>query len=230
MTKVETPTFSIEAMIAELSLSQLASEMKDKSRQRIGILGGTFNPPHLGHLLMAEQVGRQLELDEVWFMPTAKPPHAPGKQTIASLHRLKMVDLAIAGNPLFKIQPYEINRGGENYTVDTMRHFTKNYPEVDFYFIIGGDSANDLSTWYQIDELNQLVQFVGVRRPGEPPYTGDYPILWVDSPMVNISSTEIRLRVYLDQSIRYQVPDAVANYIYQQGLYTGANLLGEIDE
>ena len=85
---------------------------------------------------MAEQVGNQLELDEVWFMPTAKPPHAPGKTTIASQHRVQMIQLAIENNPLFKVQPYEIHRGGVNYTVDTMRHFVETYPESDFYFII----------------------------------------------------------------------------------------------
>lgn len=190
-----------------------------KSNQRIGILGGTFNPPHLGHLMMAQQVGTQLELDEVWFMPTAKPPHAPGKTTIAASHRLKMVELAIADNPLFKLQSYEVNRGGKNYSVDTLRHFKENYPETDFYFIMGADSVKDLPTWHKTDELLQLVQIVGVNRPGFMVEQDKYPILWVDSPLVDLSSTEIRLRVYLDQSIRYQVPAVVEAYIQRQGLY-----------
>lgn len=188
-------------------------------RQRVGILGGTFNPPHLGHLMIAEQVGKQLELDEVWFMPTAKPPHAPGKQTIAAQHRMTMVSLAIADNPLFKLQPYEVHRGGVNYTVDTMTHFTETYPDNDFYFIIGSDSANDLSTWRGIDQLVQLVQLVGVRRPHQPSYEGPYDVLWVDSPLIDLSSSEIRLRVYLEQSIRYQVPPNVAAYIRTHHLY-----------
>lgn len=210
---------SIEEALEPIILSQFTPDSSGDERKRIGILGGTFNPPHLGHLLMAEQVGNQLELDEVWFMPTAKPPHAPGKTTIASQHRVQMIQLAIENNPLFKIQPYEIHRGGVNYTVDTMRHFVETYPESDFYFIIGSDSANDLSTWKQIDELVQLVQFVGVRRPGEFPYQGQYPILWVDSPLIELSSTEIRLRVYLEQSIRYQVPSKVEAYIQKHKLY-----------
>ncbi len=204
---------------AQHSLAELESSLKDNQRRRIGILGGTFNPPHLGHLLMAEQVGNQLELDEVWFMPTAKPPHAPGKKTIAAQHRLAMLQLAIQDNPLFKLQAYEVNRGGKNYTVDTMRHFQQKYPESDFYFIIGMDSANDLGTWRNIEELVNLTQLVGVTRPGQPPYQGPYPILWVDSPMVDLSSTEIRLRVYLEQSIKYQVPKAVEAYIYEHHLY-----------
>lgn len=210
---------ALEEAMEFLTVSQEALQPSPQGRFRIGIIGGTFNPPHLGHLLMAEQVGSQLELDEVWFMPTAKPPHAPGKKTIASQHRLQMVQKAIAGNPLFKLQPYEVNRGGKNYTIDTMRHFIAEYPETDFYFIIGTDSANDLDTWREIDELNQLVQFVGVRRPGEPPYTGRHSILWVDSPSVDLSSTEIRLRVFLEQSIKYQVPSTVEEYIKKHQLY-----------
>lgn len=209
----------LEDALGPILMSQLLEPPIVEGRKRIGILGGTFNPPHMGHLLMAEQVGNQLELDEVWFMPTAKPPHAPGKKTIASQHRLQMVQLAIDDNPLFKLQPYEIHRGGINYTVDTMRHFVETYPESDFYFIIGSDSANDLPTWRRIDELVSLVQLVGVRRPGEPPYNGNYPILWVDSPIVDLSSTEIRLRVYLEQSIRYQLPAKVKDYIYHHKLY-----------
>ena len=211
---------SLDDFLGAITMTQLQAGTGKEKRQRIGILGGTFNPPHIGHLLMAEQVGNQLDLDEVWFMPTAKPPHAPGKTTIASQHRLKMLQLAIKDNPRFKIQPYEINRGGKNFTVDTMAYFVEEYPECDFYFIIGADSANDLSTWRQIDRLVSLVQFVGVRRPGQAPYNNQYPILWVDSPMVDLSSTEIRLRVYLEQSIKYQVPDLVAEYIYEHKLYT----------
>lgn len=210
---------SLDEMFSVYTFSQEASPPTKIKRHRIGILGGTFNPPHLGHLLIAEQVGNQLDLDEVWFMPTAKPPHAPGKKTIAAQHRLQMVQKAIDNNPLFKLQPYEVNRGGINYTVDTMRHFMEEYPQSDFYFIIGGDSANDLSTWRNIDELSQMVQFVGVRRLRNKPYNGPYSILWVDTPLIDISSTEVRLRVYLEQSIRYQVPEAVEEYIMKHRLY-----------
>lgn len=210
---------SVEEFVETLTFTQVASQPSIEGRHRIGIMGGTFNPPHVGHLLMAEQVGTQLELDEVWFMPTAQPPHAHDKQAIDAEHRLRMVQHAIQGNPLFKLQPYEVFNGGKNYTVDTMRHFIREFPQSDFYFIIGTDSANDLHTWREVDELVRLVQFVGVRRPGEMPYRGSYPILWVDSPMVDLSSTEVRLRVYLEQSIRYQVPEAVEAYIRQHRLY-----------
>ncbi|MGX7091290.1 nicotinate-nucleotide adenylyltransferase [Hutsoniella sourekii] len=221
MVKIQETATSLlsEDLFEAVNLTQMAKKPSPFERHRIGILGGTFNPPHLGHLLIAEQVGCQLELDEVWFMPTAKPPHAPGKKTIASRHRLEMTQLAIASNDLFKLQPYEIQRGGTNYTVDTMRHFVEVYPQSDFYFIIGQDSANDLPTWRGVDELVQLCQLVGVQRPGQAPYEGPYPILWVDTPTVDLSSSEIRLRVYLEQSIRYQVPRQVEDYIYQHDLY-----------
>ncbi|UUX34199.1 nicotinate-nucleotide adenylyltransferase [Fundicoccus culcitae] len=217
-TKIQIFT-SLDEVFSVFSYSQEARQPSQFDRNRIGILGGTFNPPHMGHLLMAEQVGNQLDLDEIWFMPTAKPPHAPGKKTIAAQHRLQMVQKAIDNNPLFKLQPYEVNRGGTNYTVDTMRHFVEEYPQSDFYFIIGGDSVNDLTTWREIDVLNQLVQFVGVRRLGSRPYDSPYSIIWVDSPLIDLSSSEIRLRVYLEQSIRYQVPQAVEEYIMKHRLY-----------
>lgn len=205
-----------------IRLTQTALEIpQDVERQkRIGILGGTFNPPHLGHLIMAEQVCQQLDLDEVWFMPTAKPPHAPGKQTIASIHRVEMVKRAIDDNPKFKLQAYEVNRGGKNYSIDTMRHLVETYPQVTFYFIVGEDSVNDLPTWKDFEALLNLVQFVGVKRPGYQQSHHALPVIWVDAPLIEISSTDIRLRVYLDQSIRYQVPDAVAQYIYQEKLYS----------
>lgn len=213
-------TLSLEALLDQITFTQTAVKVTSSGRHRIGIMGGTFNPPHLGHLLMAEQVGRQLALDEVWFMPTAQPPHAEGKQTIEAKHRLRMVQHAIKGNPLFKLQPYEVFKGGKNYTIDTMRHFLQEFPQSEFYFIIGTDSANQLHTWREIDELVKLTQLVGVHRPGEKKYRGKYPILWVDSPLIDLSSTEIRLRVYLEQSIRYQVPENVADYIKRHRLYT----------
>lgn len=197
-------------------------------RRRIGILGGSFNPPHYGHLLIAEQVGCQLELDEVWLMPTATPPHAETKTTIAARHRLEMVRLAIDSNPLFKIQTIETDRGGINFTVDTLTSLQEWHPEAEFYFIIGTDSANDLHTWRDIDRLVELVNFVGVQRPGEFPYEGDYPILWIDSPTVDFSSSSIRMRCFLEQSIRYQVPDAVRYYIDAHGLYRDSHKWGSL--
>ena len=190
----------------------------DSERKRVGILGGTFNPPHIGHLIIAQQAGEQLGLDKVMFMPDAKPPHVDEKPSIAGKHREEMVRRAIANNPLFDIETIELERGGKSYTVDTMRELSEKNPDTDYYFIIGADMANYLPKWREIEELVELVQFVGVSRPGYPK-TSEYPIIWVDSPEVAISSTKIREMVKTGQSLRYILPEDVITYIEEEGLY-----------
>ncbi|AUX12296.1 nicotinate-nucleotide adenylyltransferase [Latilactobacillus sakei] len=192
--------------------------VEDKQRQQVGIMGGTFNPPHLGHLIMAEQVGTQLGLDKVLFMPDATPPHVDTKKTLPAKHRVEMVKRAIADNPLFELSMVEIERGGVSYTYDTIVALKKQYPNTDFYFIIGGDMVDYLPTWHRIDDLVQLVQFVGIQRTGYSRQT-PYPVLWVDAPLVDISSTQIRNKVQQGCSIRYLVPTKVADYIEEEGLY-----------
>ena len=186
--------------------------------KKIGILGGTFNPPHLGHLIMAQQVGDQLGLDEVRFMPDAQPPHVDEKKTIDPLHRAKMVQAAIAGNSRFGIELLEVQRGGKSYTYNTMLQLKVEHPNYEYYFIIGGDEVAYLKTWYRIDDLLKLVHFVGVNRPGQPRVT-DYPVEWVAVPNLEISSTDIRKRIANKQSVRYLLPDMVAAYIVENGLY-----------
>lgn len=192
--------------------------VEDKQRQQVGIMGGTFNPPHLGHLIMAEQVGTQLGLDKVLFMPDATPPHVDTKKTLPAKHRVEMVKRAIADNSLFELSMAEIERGGVSYTYDTIVALKKQYPNTDFYFIIGGDMVDYLPTWHRIDDLVQLVQFVGIQRTGYSRQT-PYPVLWVDAPLVDISSTQIRNKVQQGCSIRYLVPTKVADYIEEEGLY-----------
>lgn len=197
----------------------LIEEIRTSKREKVGILGGTFNPPHLGHLLIADQVRDQLDLDKILFLPTAEPPHSSvSKQTIASDIRVDMLDLAIMDQPDFDMELYEVEKGGKNYTADTMEVLVDLYPAVDFYFIIGGDMIADLPTWHNIDKLVDLVQFVGVNRPGyeaEP----EYPIIMVDVPMTNINSTMIRQKIKNDCSIQYMVPKEVQKYIERKGLY-----------
>lgn len=197
----------------------LIEEIRTSKRDKVGILGGTFNPPHLGHLIMAEQVKDQLDLDKIFFMPTAEPPHASvTKTTIASDVRVHMLELATMDNPDFEIERFEVDQGGKNYTYNTMKALIELYPTVDFYFVVGADMIADMPTWYKIDELVQLVQFVGVNRPG---YLGetDYPIIMVDIPSTDISSSNIRKKVAQDCSIKYLVPEDVRNYIALEGLY-----------
>lgn len=132
--------------------------------KKVGLFGGTFNPPHIGHLIMANEVYVALGLSEVRFMPNAKAPHKEVSQSATNEQRLKMVELAIEGVPYFKLETFELERGGISYTYDTMKALCEREPDVVFYFIIGGDMIDSLHTWYRIDELVELVHFVGVKR------------------------------------------------------------------
>src|SRR3712207_2867366 len=148
-------------------------------RQRIGLYGGTFNPVHTAHLVMADQVGHTLGLDRVDLMPDAKPPHVDQKTAVAAEYRVDMLKLALADNPYLGLELAEIERGGVSYTYDTIKQLKQLHPENDYYFIIGGDMVDYLPTWYKIDELIKLVNFVAVRRVGAQ-NTTDYPVIWVD--------------------------------------------------
>ncbi|MDN6161914.1 MAG: nicotinate-nucleotide adenylyltransferase, partial [Atopostipes sp.] len=192
-------------------------EVKISNDGKVGIIGGTFNPPHMGHLVIAEQVKDQLDLDRILFMPTAEPPHSSvEKKTIDPKVRVEMLDLAIQDNLDFSLELYEINSGGKNYTYDTMKSLKDLYPNVEFYFIVGGDMIDDLPTWHRIDELVEFVQLVGVERPGFKSET-DYPIIMVDIPMTTISSSLIRDKVSKGCSIKYLVPKNVEKYIELEG-------------
>lgn len=190
----------------------------DSPRKRIGILGGTFNPPHLGHLIIADQVQNQLGLDKIMFMPDNIPPHIDHKETILPYHRLNMLRLCVKDHPKFEIEDYEIQRGGISYSIDTIKALVKKHPENQYYFIIGGDMVAYLPKWRKIDELVQLVQFVGVGRPGYQKQS-PYPLLWVDIPEIGISSTLIREKVKGGFSIHYLVPSRVEQYIKEERLY-----------
>ncbi|CAI3382015.1 nicotinate-nucleotide adenylyltransferase [Enterococcus cecorum] len=189
-----------------------------QSRKQVGILGGNFNPVHNQHLLIADQVGTALNLEKVYLMPEYLPPHVDEKDTIEAEHRLNMLKLAIADNSLFDIEQAELQRKGKSYTYDTMKALIAQNHDTDYYFIIGGDMVEYLPKWYKIDELVEMVQFVGVKRPG---YTIDtpYPIIWLDAPMMDLSSSLIRKKIAQGCSIRYLVPEAVRNYILEKGLY-----------
>ncbi|MCF6160603.1 MAG: nicotinate-nucleotide adenylyltransferase [Furfurilactobacillus sp.] len=199
--------------------TQVMTEMvTEMPKQRVGILGGTFNPPHLGHLIIADQVGKQLGLNKVLFMPNAQPPHIDPKLAIDPLLRARMVRRAIFGNPLFDLEMSEIQRGGKSYTYDTMVDLKTRHPKTEYYFIIGGDEVAYLPKWHRIDELAKIVTFVGVGRAGYKKQT-PYPVIWVDVPTIDISSSMIRDRVKRRQSIHYLVPEAVEAYIKEHQLY-----------
>lgn len=189
--------------------------------KKVGILGGTFNPPHIGHFIMASEVKQALGLDEVRFMPNAIPPHKEvGGATDAQ--RLRMLELGIGGHKGFSIEMAELERGGVSYTFDTMKALVAS-ETARFYFIIGGDSIDALHTWYRIDDLVKLVRFVGVRRPGTAAKT-KYPVELVDSPEVDLSSTLLRTRLANGESVAYLMPEAVETYIREEGLYGSSKL------
>jgi nicotinate-nucleotide adenylyltransferase len=185
---------------------------------KVGILGGTFDPPHYGHLLIANEVLSKLNLDEVWFMPNQEPPHKKKSESVENQERLQMLELSIKGNEAFKIEKIELERSGLSFTVDTMRILNEMYPNHKFYFIIGADMIEYLPKWHKIDELIELVQFVGVERPEYSSKT-DYPITYVDVPAIDVSSSMIRKRVQQGMTVRYLLPDPVIDFIRENHLY-----------
>lgn len=191
---------------------------------RTGLMGGTFDPIHAGHLLAAEAAREAAGLDEVWFIPTNVPPHKP-QPGAGARERLEMVRLAIADHPAFRAEEAELDRGGVSYTVDTVAALRERYPERSFYWIVGTDMMNDLPNWHRIEELAAQVRFVCLRRQGEESEEGALPaylrekLLHAPMPPIGISSTDIRERLRGGRSIRYQVPEAVRDYIERNGLY-----------
>lgn len=191
---------------------------------RTGLMGGTFDPIHLGHLLAAEAAREAAGLDEVWFIPTSVPPHKP-QPGASGEDRRAMAELAVGGHPAFRVEELELERGGVSYTIDTVNALTGRYPDRSFHWIVGTDMMNDLPHWRHIEELAEKVVFVCLGRPGEQSEANSLPaylkerLVMAAMPPIGISSTEIRERRRQGLSIRYQVPDSVREYIGRLGLY-----------
>lgn len=196
-------------------LEEISFEQK---RKQVGILGGNFNPIHQGHLIIADQAYHQLGLDEIYLLPSFIPPHVDEKKTISAEFREEMLYIAIENDPHLRIERTELKREGKSFTFDTMKTLTEENPDTDYFFIIGGDMVEYLPKWYKIDELVQLVQFVGVKRSDCSTLT-KYPIIWIDVPLIDISSTTIRKKIQSGCSVRYLLPDDVISYISLKGLY-----------
>ena len=200
---------------------------------RIGIFGGTFDPVHWGHLLLAEFCREECKLDQVVFVPSAQPPHKLGQPITAGKHRLQMLELATAGNEAFVLSDCELKRAGPSYTYQTLEQFRQNHPGAELFLLLGGDSVAELPGWKYPERICQLARLVGVQRPGFPELDWERlrplmdqqrwqqaPPLTVTMPLVGLSSREIRRRCGQGLSIRYQVPRAVEAYIYEHGLYS----------
>jgi nicotinate-nucleotide adenylyltransferase len=187
---------------------------------RIGLLGGTFDPIHIGHLLMARTALEMMELDKVIFIPSCVPPHKKSPTLFSARDRLKMVRLAIKANPAFAVSDYEIRKGGRSYSVDTVRRFCKLLPEsAKLFFIVGGDAVKELDTWKNIDEIKTMCSFISVNRPGYPRDEARLEYHAVTMNGIEMSSTEIRKRILQGKTVQYLVPDNVLRYIKRYHLY-----------
>ncbi len=199
--------------------------------KRLGIMGGTFDPIHYGHLVAAEMARAEFSLNKVLFIPSGTPPHKERSDITAAELRFEMVERAIQDNPAFEISALELRRIGPSYTVDTLRVLRRTWPEHELYFITGSDALRQIFSWREVEEILMMTKFIGAARPGfdardfllqvqkERPETQER-IHYIEVPALAISSTDIRARVKRGQPIRYLLPEPVRLYIQQHGLYT----------
>jgi nicotinate-nucleotide adenylyltransferase len=194
---------------------------------RLGLFGGTFDPIHLGHLILAEQCRESCGLDRVWFVVAGEPPHKPGDRT-AVAHRLEMARIAVAGHPQFMVSELEAARPGPHYSVETLEAVHRERPDEELFFLIGADSLSELVTWREPARIAQLATIVVVNRPGlaeaasaSLPDFGPaaHRLISVTIPPIGIASTDLRRRLAGGRSIRYLVPRGVEAYIEANGLY-----------
>jgi nicotinate-nucleotide adenylyltransferase len=193
----------------------------------LGIMGGTFDPIHNGHLAAAEAAREHCKLDRVIFVPAANPPHRLSMPVVGAEDRYLLTALAIAGNPCFSVSRVELDRPGSSYAYDTVSHFRRLYKPERLYFITGMDAVLEVESWYRVSDLMSLCRFIAVTRPGyaidalAQRVSEEYlPMIDViATPGINISSTAIRERLRTGRSISYLVPDIVADYILKEELY-----------
>lgn len=199
-------------------------------KRRIGVMGGTFDPIHMGHLVTAEAVRTEYQLDNVLFIPAANPPHKAKQEVTPAIHRYIMTAMATSSNPYFHVSSIELDRPGPSYTIDTVYELVDRFGAgTELYFITGADAVQEIPTWDRIEELLGLCQFIAATRPGCLPtvdnikeYFGELGktrIHRLNTPELEISSTDIRERVKNGCSIKYIVPESVENYIWKEGLY-----------
>ncbi|MFU0827607.1 MAG: putative nicotinate-nucleotide adenylyltransferase [Lachnoclostridium sp.] len=197
---------------------------------KIGIMGGTFNPIHCAHLILAESAYEELGLDKVYFMPCKKPPHKLNENIIGDEHRVEMIKLAIQNNPHFILSCLELEREGITYTADTLKELTNDYPQDEFYFIMGADSLFHIEEWYNIEQIFQLSIIVAAIRDhasyeaikAQIKHLKDHfnaRIHLLHTPNMDISSKMIRQYIKEGKSIRYYVPDPIFDYISSHSLY-----------
>lgn len=200
--------------------------------QRLGIFGGTFDPVHYGHLLLAETCREAARLDQVWFVPAATPPHKQERLLSSAQQRIEMLELAIAGHPGLGISRIEIERGGVSYTVETLATLHASHPAAELFFLMGADSLHDLPTWREPARICELATPLVVRRAGsaEPDFGSLAAFLsprrlaeirdqQIEMPVMELSSTDLRARAATGRSLRFRTPRAVEKYIETNSLY-----------
>ena len=207
---------------------------------KIGLMGGTFNPIHQGHLIISEYIRVRFPLDKIIFIPSGTPPHKEELKTVSAEHRYNMVSLAIETNPYFNISSVEVNRKGKSYTVDTITELKKLYPMEDLYFIVGADTIYEFTKWKDYENLLRMTKFIVIGRYGlnvenniekikELNQKYNAQILYMNGPLVDISSTDIRNRISEKESIKYIVPEKVEEYINENRLYVSEGSYGGLD-
>jgi nicotinate-nucleotide adenylyltransferase len=196
---------------------------------KIGLIGGTFDPPHIGHLIIAEQARTQLGLDSVWFAPVGQPPHKDVQSVSETVHRVEMTRLAIRHNPHFILSLADVNRPTPHYITHLFEILVRQYPQVEWYLIAGSDSLLHLPNWFESRRLLQLTRLAVAQRPGFSPDLASIELVlpgvrervaWIDSPPIDLASHDLQRRVRTGLSLRYMVPDEVLCYITAQHLYT----------
>jgi nicotinate-nucleotide adenylyltransferase len=199
---------------------------------RVGVFGGTFDPVHFGHLILAEQAREQGRLDEVWFVPAARPPHKAEGALTRFDQRAEMLTLAVAGNPAFRVLEAEKERPGPSYTVDTLAELRRREPRAELWLLVGSDTLADLGSWHERERLPGLAGLLVMARPGHsvpPPdqvreelgLAREAPLRLeaVEAPLIDISSRDLRRRAAAGRSLRYFLPRAVEVYIREKQLY-----------
>ncbi len=198
---------------------------------RVGVLGGTFNPPHIGHLICAQEAWLQLRLDQVLVIPAARPPHKQVEEEPGAEHRLELCRRAVEGDPRLEVSSLEMDRPGLSYTVDTLELLHSQASDNELFLIVGGDVAAGLPSWHEPERVLSLARLAVAKRRGTPRDAVDDALASLNAggradffrmPRVGISSTFVRRRVRCGEPIRYLVPDAVAQYIEEHRLYGGS--------
>jgi len=202
--------------------------------QRIGIFGGTFDPVHVGHLIMAEQCREAGQLDQVWFVPAARPPHKQDQALTSFAQRVEMLALAIAGMPAFRVDELEKDRPGPSYTAVTLEELERRHPQTTFALLLGSDCLPDLPGWHRPERILELAELLLFARPGWPViperemraalHLSEHAPLWlrvIQAPLIDIASGDLRQRAAKQRSLRFLVPRAVETYILEKKLYQG---------